>query len=171
MIIHLSLAALIALYILQVDEDLDYNVFLWESSVAYLAMLIIGLVREFLSLGQISGLAVADLAFMTSGVQKMAIGLLFAGIAIASLNRIFKYSDLKSYGFLILIPLLLVEQPFILGSINENLSFLLSTVTALLLFISIRMDLIFSRTSKEWKGLPIEMVSMSFIYLILINIM
>ncbi len=170
-IIYLSLGALIAIHILQEKDDSDYNSLLLESSSAYGAMLIMGLLREFLALGQFNGVEIADLPFMSTAFQKIAIGLLFAGIAVAILNKIFGYYSMRLSSFYVLIPIILIEQPFLINSLGERFAVLLSILVTILLLISIKMHISFSWISKEWKGLPIGMVSMSFIYLILTTIM
>lgn len=170
-IINLALGALIAIHVLQVYDGVDYNRFLLEGSSAYGAMIVIGLLREFFAQGQLNGVEIADLTFMSSGFQKLAIGLLFAGIVIAILNKIFKYSSTRLSSFYVLIPIVLVDQPFLINSFGQTLSVLLSIVVTIVLLMSIKMGLSFSHISKEWKGLPIGMVSMSFLYLFLNTIM
>lgn len=170
-IINLALGALIAIHILQVNDSENYDRFLLEGSSAYGAMIIIGLLREFLSQGHFNGVEIADLTFMSSGFQKMAIGLLFAGIAIAILNKMFGYSSTRLSSFFVLIPIILVDQPFLINNLGQTFSVVLSILVTIVLLISIKMGLSFSHISREWKGLPIGMVSMSFLYLFLTTIM
>lgn len=164
---QLFIGALIIRYIINSKNIPDYYRMLFENACALGALILIGVIRELLSSGSIHGNIIAELDFMTRNFENTAVGLLLAGIAIAILCRLFGNSSNNLDGLFVLLPVVLLKQPFLINSIPEVISIVLVIVITAFLFLSVREYIVFSRTSKEFKHLPVEMVSMSIIYFIL----
>lgn len=168
-IFYIFLGILIAKHIIDADSDYDFNRLLFEGAGAYATLLLISIIREFMSEGAIYGFKIADFSFSSYGFSLVAMGFLLTGIGIAILNRIY-YKDTvirRSESLLVIIPIILVIQPFTIDSLGTTLSMILTIGIVLLLFCSIRKYLVFSRLSKEIKNLPVELLSMGIIYMIL----
>ena len=168
-IFHIFLGILIAKHIIDSDGNSDYNRLLIEGAGAYATLLIISIIREFMSVGAIYGFEIVDIGFKSYGFYNVIMGFLLAGIGLAVLNRIYNKDKyiIKTESLLVIIPVVLVIQPFTIDSISQSASMALTISIALFLFYSIRKYLVFSRLSKEIKNLPVEMASMGIIYMIL----
>lgn len=168
-ILHIFLGILIAKHIIDAEAASDYNRLFLEGAGAFASLLIISIIREFMAEGAIYGYELVDFAFKSYGFSNVIMGFLLAGIGIAILNRIF-YKDkyiIKSETLLVIMPVILVIQPFTIDSLSPSASMAITIAIVLLMFYSIRKYLIFSRLSKEIKYLPVEMVSMGMVYMIL----
>lgn len=165
-ILHVFIGALIAKHIIDHEED-DFNRLLFEGAGAYAAFLLIGLLREFLAQGNVFGNNLTEMDFMTVNFSSIAFGFLLTGIALAILNRIYDYKDLKLQSLYVIIPVILVNYPFLLDGVNESVAIGISVVATIILVISIKKFLVFSNTGSEWKRLPIDLVSTAFLYMIL----
>lgn len=168
-IYHIFLGILIAKHIIDADGQVDYNRLLFEGAGAYAILLIISIIREFMTIGAIYGYEIADFSYKSYGFSNVTMGFLLAGIGIAILNRGF-YKNAKiirSETLLVIIPVILVVQPFVIDSINSTVSMVVTIIIALLLFYSIRKYLVFSRISQEFLHMPIELLSIGMIYMIL----
>ncbi len=168
-ILCIFLGLLVAKHIIDSDGDTDYNRLLLEGAGALFTLLIISIIREFMAEGAIYSFEIADIGFRSSGFSNVIMGFLLAGIGIAILNRIFNKDMhiIKSESLFVIIPVILVIQPFTIDSISWPVSMTITIAIVLVLFYSIRKYLVFSRLSKEIKSLPVEMVSMGMIYMIL----
>lgn len=165
--LQLAIGVLIAKHVLSNDE-FNYSNLLFESAFAYGSLILIGILREFLSFGTIYSYEIMDFDFLTSGFQNAIVGFILSAIAIAILNRAFGYEELNTESLWVIIPVVLVFQPFSLELPWESIGILISIFAAVLLILSVRMYLTFSKVSREWKRLPIELLSMGMIYLVLI---
>lgn len=167
MILHIVIALLVTKHVV-VDDSSDYDRHLLESAVAYGFFLLISFIREFISVGQIYGYQIADYTFMTKGFQGVAFGLLFTGITLAIINGIFNYKVDRNISVLTVVPIVLAEQPFTVRNVPDSVSFAIAVVLTMVMYMSICDLLQFSPTDKKWKNMPIELVSLSIIYLSLI---
>jgi Na+-transporting NADH:ubiquinone oxidoreductase subunit NqrD len=168
-ILHVFLGLLIAKYIIDVEGDPDYNRLFLEGAGAYAVLLIISVIREFMSAGAVFGFKIAELSFKSNGFSNVIMGFLLTGIGLAILNRIFNISGnlAMSESLLVIIPVVLAIQPFTVDSVSQSVSMIITIATALVLFYSVKKYLVFSRLSKDIKNLPVDMVSMGIIYMIL----
>lgn len=167
--LHIVIGILIAKHLIE-NETFDYNNLLYESAFAYGALILIGLLREFLSKGTIFTYELADFAFFTSGFQNVIVGFVFGAIAIAVINRVFDYEDVKTESLWVIIPTLIVYQPFSLNLPWESVGTVIAIIVSILLILSVRMYLTFSRIYREWKRLPIDLLSTGMIFLALMAI-
>lgn len=168
-ILHIFLGLLIAKHIIDSEGNTDYNRLFLEGAGAYAALLIISIIREFMAEGAIYGYEIADIGLKSLGFSNVIIGFLSAGIGIAILNGIFNKDKhfIKTESLLVIIPVVLLIQPFTIDSVSSPVSMVLTIAIVFILFYSVRKYLVFSRLSREIKNLPAELVSMGFIYLIL----
>jgi hypothetical protein len=166
-ILHIFLGILIAKHIIDSEGDTDYNHLLLEGAGAFATLLIISIIREFMAEGAIFGFKLAEFAFMSAGFSNVIMGFILSGIGIALLNKIFnRDKQIKTESFLVIIPVIFLIQPFTIDSINQTASMIITIIISLLMFYSVRKHLMFSRLSKEIKGLPVDMVAMGFIYMV-----
>ncbi|MBE5966062.1 MAG: hypothetical protein E7255_03720 [Lachnospiraceae bacterium] len=164
--LQLVAGAFIAWHVLTCKEA-DYNNLLFEGSFAYGALILIGLLREFLSYGTIFEYKIADYAAFTPGFQNAIVGFMLSAAAIAIINRAFVYEEAGVESLWVILPAMIVYQPFSLDLPVKSLGILISIVVAVLLFLSVRKYLTFSNISREWRRLPIDLLSVGMIYLIL----
>lgn len=167
--LQIVMGILIAKHLIS-NSEFDYNNLLYESAFAYGALILIGFLREMLSFGTIFAYEVADFAFFTSGFQNVIVGFVFSAIAIAILNRAFGYDDVNTESLWVITPTLIVYQPFSPNLPWESIGLLISIIVAGLLILSVRMYLTFSKIGREWRRLPIELLSTGMIYLALMAI-
>lgn len=168
-ILHIFLGLLIAKHIIDSESNTDYSRLLSEGAGAYATLLIISIIREFMAYGAVFGYEIVDIGFKSPGFSNVIVGFILTGIGIAILNRIFNRDRhiIKTESLLVIIPVILVIQPFTIDSISAPVSMAITIAIVLILFYSIRRYLVFSRLSKEVKNLPAEMMSMGIIYMIL----
>ncbi|NLZ83076.1 MAG: hypothetical protein GX915_05375 [Clostridiales bacterium] len=165
-LLQLAVGALIAKHVLSI-EDFYYGRLLYEGALAYGGLILIGLFREFMALGSIFNFQIADYGFMTESFLNVIIGLLLTGVAIAILNHIFDYEVVGDEGFWVLLPVVLLYQPFVIEALPELLSAFIAIIATVIMMFSVRMFLTFSNISRYFKKLPIELLSTSIIYMIL----
>lgn len=165
-LLQLAIGILIAKHVLSVKKNY-YGRLLYEGALAYGALILIGLFREFMALGSIFNFQLADYGFMTESFLNVIIGLLLTGVAIAILNHIFDYEAEGDESLWVLIPVVLLYQPFVLEPLPELLSALIAIAATVILIYSVRMYLVFSNINRHFKKLPIDILSTSIIYMIL----
>lgn len=171
-VFYIFLGILIAKHIVDAEDDADYNRLMLEGSAAFASLLIISVVREFMAEGSIYGYEIADFRLMSHGFSQVVVGFLLTAIALAILNRIFYYNDsktesLKADSVFVILPVVLVIQPFTIEAVNPSASMIITISIVFVLLYSIRKYIVFSRLSKEIKNMPIELLSMGMIYMIL----
>lgn len=166
-ILTVFLGILIARHLIVSEKEVDYNRLLLEGSGAFAALLIIGILREFMAEGSIFGNTVADFNGLSFGFSQAVTGFLLAGLALAILNRCFGYKDIKTVSPFVILPVIVMVQPFEIGGLAESLSIVISIAAVLLLWYSIRKYLVFSRLSEECVHLPAELISVGMVYMIL----
>lgn len=164
---HLFLGMLIGKHIIDAEGESDYNRLLLEGAGAFATLLIISIIREFMAEGSIYGFEIADFDFMSNGFSNIIIGFMLAGLGIAILNKIFAYKKYKAESLFVIIPVVLLAQPFTIDSIESSISMIITIAIVLIFVYSVRKHLVFSRLSKEIKYLPAELVSTGMIYMIL----
>lgn len=164
---HIFLSILMAKYIIQADDDTNYDRFLLESSGAFASLIIISIIREFMTGGSIYGFKIADFTYTSYGFSQVVTGFILAGIGLAILNRIFKYNDINTESIYVILPVALLVQPFTVTGIDPSVSIIIAVAVVIFMVYSVRKHLVFSRLSKEIKNMPAELVSAGMIYMIL----
>lgn len=166
-IYHVFLGILMAKHIIDAQGKVSYNRLLLEGAGAYAAMLIISIFREFMAYGSIYGYEIAQFNLMSNGFSSVATGFVLAAIGIAILNRIYGYKNIQTRSILVILPVVLVEQPFVIANISSSASTLITIIFVLLMLYSVKRHLIFSKLRKEIKHLPASLMSTGMIYIIL----
>jgi len=166
-VFHIFLGILMAKHVIHADEDRNYNLLLLEGAGAFAALLIISIIREFMAEGSIYGFKIADFNYKSYGFSQVIMGFILAGLALAILNRIFKYRDIKTEGFYVILPVALLVQPFTIEGMETSVSMIIAIAAVALMLYSVKKHLVFSRLGKEIKSMPAELVSAGIIYLIL----
>ena len=168
-IFHIFLGILIAKHIIDMDGERDYNRLLLEGAGAYAVLLVISIIREFMAGGAVFGYKIAEFSLRSGSFSNVIMGFILAGIGLAVLNGIFRSGTNTGAvdGFLVVFPVVLEIQPFIIDSIGEAASVAITAAIALVLFYSVKRYLIFSKLGKGIKNLPVDLVLMGFIYMIL----
>ncbi|CUH92562.1 hypothetical protein [Herbinix luporum] len=169
-IFHIFLGILIAKHIINKADEIDYNSLLLEGAGAFAMLLIISLIREFMAEGSIYGYKILDFNLKSYGFSQVIMGFLLTGLGLALLNRIFYHKEkekIKTDSIFVILPVVLLEQPFTIDGIDPSVSMLIIIIIVLILLYSIRKHLVFSRLSKGIKNLPAELVSAGMVYMIL----
>jgi phosphatidylserine synthase len=170
-ILHIFLGMLISKHIIHSEGDTDYNRLMLEGAGAFATLLIISIIREFMSEGTIYGFEIADFRQLSNGFSQVVMGFILAGIGIAILNRIY-YRDfaanvLKAESLFVILPVVLLVQPFTIDSVSPSVSTVITISIVFFLLYSVRRFLVFSRLSREIKQMPVELLSTGIIYMIL----
>ena len=166
-IFHIFLGILIANHIINKEGKQDYNRLLFEGAGAYAIMVLISIIREFMTNGSIYGYEIGEFTFTSDGFSKVAIGFILTAIGIAILNKIYGYKNIKTRSILVTLPVVLLIRPIEIRGIESSLGILLSIIIALILIYSVKKYLVFSKLSKEIKYLPADLMSTGMIYMIL----
>lgn len=143
-----------------------YSVALYQSCLAWGILLFSGILREYLTTGMVNGAALVAVPAVTKAFGNIMFGFLTGAIGIAALNGIFKTEANHNCllpGLAILVfcypPIVMPGAVWLPGTAGVLL-------TALLLY-SVRRRLRFSNAGKSWKGIPVELLSVGFWYMIL----
>ncbi len=168
-IIHIFIGILISKHIIDSKGNSDFNLLLLECAGAYATLIIISIIREFMTGGAIYGFKMADIGFKSSGFSNVIMGYILAAIGMAILNYIYKSEGHfpKADALFVIIPVVLVIQPFAIDSISPWASSIITIAIALILYYSVKRYLVFSRISKDFMNRPIELLSMGIIYMTL----
>ncbi|HPU62949.1 MAG TPA: hypothetical protein PK304_02225 [Mobilitalea sp.] len=166
-IFHVFLGLLIANHVIYGDEDRNYNLLLLEGAGAFATLLIISIIREFMTEGSVYGFKLAEFKYTSNGFSQVVAGFILTGLGLAVLNKIFKYKDVKSEGIYVILPVALLVQPFTIEGIESSVSMVIAILAVMIMVYSISKHLVFSKLSKEVKNLPAELVSAGMVYMIL----
>lgn len=89
------------------------------------------------------------------------------GIALACANSVLKKKHTDTRTLWLVIPLALFMRPFDMESFEQVAGLIWTAAVPVVLFWSVQKTLKFANTGKVFRGLPAEMLSMGFIYMIL----
>ena len=148
--------------------EADYGNIFYESGILWGFWILLGILREFLTQGTVFGnLLLEEAPFFSQSFQGTALGFLAAGLALAFANGILKKKSSGTQSLLLVIPVILFARPFEMVTFGGIVAFIWTVGVSVLLYISVQKILRFSNPGPYFRGLPLEMLSMSFIYLIL----
>lgn len=170
-LIHLVLGLLCARHVLWKGTEEERMVLL-QSAGLWGLWIVFGIVREFCSFGTVAGMTAAQFSFQSPQFQHVMFGFLTAGFVLAFTNGIFKtrqqkQSETDTDALYVMLPTVCFVQPIVFSFTGEWLGIVLSVAVTLLFFYSIQKKIAFSRPGKAYRGLPIELMSMGFLYMIL----
>lgn len=170
-VIHLVLGLLCARQVLWKSAE-EEELILIQSAAAWMFWIGFGMIREFLSFGTIFEISVGQVFFQSRQFQHVMFGFLAAGMGIAFTNSMFgtrqqKKKVKREEAFYVMIPAVFFTQPFVFSFSKTWIGNGLAAIVTLFLFCSIQNKLIFSRPGDAYRGLPVELLSMGFLYMIL----
>lgn len=149
------------------DVETDYNDLLLADALAYAAMVIIAIVREFISTGAVYTITVAKHNTLVSeDLGKAMIAIAFTGIALGIVNQIADSGCAKNAGLFACVPIVLLEAPFVTDKAPEAVAMIIGMVIVLVVFMACRTLLKFSDNKENMEGVPVEMVLLGLLYLI-----
>ena len=105
--------------------------------------------------------------FQSKKFLDMTFGFICAGLSLAFTNGVLKKRSTGTNGLFPVVPAVLFSQPFVMESFGETIGFIWAVFVPVVLFISVKKTLRFARTGRAYRGLPVEMLAMGFIYMIL----
>lgn len=161
------LGLLAAKHIVSGAVEAEYGELFWESAVLWGFWILLAIAREFFGAGTVFGNLIFQADFQSGIFKDMIFGFLTAGMALAFTNGILKKSCRDVHGLQLVIPLAIFMRPFAMESFGEIIGLLWTAAVSVVLFISVKRTLKFAGTGKAYRGLPVEMLSMGFIYMIL----
>lgn len=144
----------------------DYNKILFSDSIAYLLMVVLAVIREFIAGGAVFGIKLTKLGFMTNAYGKVMMALVFAGIAIGIINAILKSESSDNAAVWVCIPTIILEVPFVWNNVPEWLGTVVAIVFMLVVYLTFRKKFALSKISGNFKGLPVEMITLGMMYMI-----
>lgn len=156
-----------AKYVLMNDLDADYGTLFWESGIVWGLWLLLAVAREFLGSGEIFDNFIMKTAIQSKSFQEVFFGFITTGLVLAIANAILKKRSTDTNSFLMLLPIIVLARPFEAGRLGVVAGIIWTIIVPVVMFLSVKKTLKFSRTGQAFRGLPIEMMSMGFIYMIL----
>ena len=149
------------------DIEADYGDLLWESAIAWGFWILLAVAREFAAGGQIFGNTVLKLGFQSAAFGEVSFAFIAAGLVLAFTNGVLKKDCRGQNSFLAAVPAMLLLHPFTTRIVGETAGLVLSIVIPVAMGFSVKQTLKFSRVSKAYCGLPVDMLAAGIIYMIL----
>lgn len=156
-----------AKHVLINDLDADYGSVFWESGIVWGIWLLLAIVREFLGSGKIFGNFIMKTTVQSKSLQEVFFGFITAGLVLAITNAILKKRSTDTHSILVVLPIIVLARPFAVERLGVVAGIIWTIIVPLVMFLSVKKTLKFSRMGQAFCGLPIEMMSMGFIYMIL----
>ncbi len=158
---------LCARHVLNSSVDAMYGDLLFESAVAWGFWILLAIAREFMGSGAVFRNTVMQTSFQSKAFLESTFSFLTAGLALAFTNGVLK-KDCKGLNSLfVFIPAAILVRPFTLDSFGTVVGIAWTILVPVVLFLSVKKTLQFSRTGKAYRGLPTDMLAAGFIYMIL----
>lgn len=161
------LGLLAARHVLTEEIDAEYGDLFWECAIGWGFWILLAIAREFFATGEIFGNMLIEPVFHSNAFLEPYFGFITAGLVLAFTNGVLKKRCGNVQSLFLVIPLALFMRPFEVESFGEVGGFIWTAIVPVILFISVKRILRFSRTGMAYRGLPTEMLSMGFIYMIL----
>ena len=156
-----------AKHVLVEKLDGEYGELFWESGLVWGFWVLLALIREFMTGGTVFGNLIWQGEFQSKSFQEMTFGFLVAGLSLAFANGILKKKSGKSWSMLLVAAVVIFARPFQMVSFGELAGLIWTIAVPIVLFYSVKKTLRFARTGSAYRGFPVEMLSMGFIYMIL----
>ena len=161
-LITFVIGLLAARHVLKEELEGEYGDLFWECAIIWGFWILLAAVREFCAGGSIFGYTLLEAKFLD-----MTFGFICAGLSLAFTNGVLKKRSTGTNGLFPVVPAVLFSQPFVMASFGETIGFIWAVFVPVVLFISVKKTLRFARTGRAYRGLPVEMLAMGFIYMIL----
>lgn len=166
-ILTFMIGAFAAKFVLLADLQADYGELFWESGIVWGCWVFLGAAREFFGAGSIFGNYITKTTMQSKTFLEVFFGFLTAGLVLAFSNGILKRKSADTHSLVLVALLAVFARPFEMESATGIVSVIWTILVPLIMFISVKKTLKFSRTGYAFRGLPAEMLSMGFIYMIL----
>lgn len=161
------LGILSAKFVLMNELEGEYGDILWESGICWGFWVLLSVFREFAGSGRIFGNMILDMEFQSKAFLEMTFAFLTAGMVLAFTNGVLKKKCGQTHSLFIGIMAVLYARPFAMESFGEIAGLVWTVAVPVVMFISVKKTLKFARTGNAYRGLPVEMLAMGFIYMIL----
>ena len=161
------LGLLAARHVLAAELKGQYGELFWECGILWGFWVLLAVIREFMGTGSVFGNLIFQGEFQSKSFLEITFGLLAAGLALAFTNGVLKKKSSSTESLLLAVPLVIFARPFEMVSFGELAGQIWTILVPVVLFISVRQTLKFSRAGRAYRGLPVEMLSLGFIYMIL----
>ena len=158
---------LAAKHVLQNERMDSYGELFYEMAVGWAIFLVLSMCREFVSFGSIAGNHAADFEFTTKSFQKVMFGYLTAGMGVGFTNGILKTSFDRSSAFVIPFAVAVGYPPITLKTYPQAAVIVAGVFVTVVCLYSIQKRIAFSDTGKAYRKIPVQMLSLGFLYMIL----
>lgn len=148
------------------NEELNYNAALLGDSIAYAGLILLGIVREFLSTGAVFNATLLEATALSSAIGKPMFALIGAGIALGVLNLLLNGETSAELIPLVCLSTILLETPFVWNNVPDVVGAAIGVAVTAVIYVTFRTKLVFSNTSNAMTGLPIELTMLGLIYMI-----
>mgnify|MGYP004442355717 FL=1 len=164
----------VGLYFSQIDrcaafdeeEGVNFTNVVKNDMIAYVVMLVMACVREFLAGGTIFGAEVMKASFQSATFGKPMMGIIFTGIAVAIINKLLK-ADTPMQKVAVLGYATAIASPaFVLNNVPELVGTVIGAVMIMAIFASFRKKLNFSDTKSPFAGVPVELMTLGMVYMV-----
>lgn len=149
------------------EIDAQYGELFVESAVVWGFWILFAVFREFAGSGAVFGSTILTAEFQSKAFQETAFAFLAAGLTLALTNGIFRKERRSRLSLFIFIPAVLLFRPFEMRTFGEAAGLVWTILVPIVMFLSVKITLRFSRTTKAFCGLPADMLAAGFIYMIL----
>lgn len=156
-----------ARHVLKSSLEADYDGIFWESAFVWGMGILLAAARELLAEGEIFGYPLFQASFQSKSFGDVIFGFLAAGLALAFANAVLKKKCTDTQSWYLAVPMIVFARPFEMVSFGSVIGAVWTIGVSLALFFSVKKTLKFSRTGPAYRGLPAEMLSLGFLYMIL----
>mgnify|MGYP003375651581 CR=1 FL=1 len=156
---------LCARHVLTDTIDGEYGELFLESAFAWGFWILLAIIREFMGNMIQDGLAFQSKAFLGN-----TFAFLTAGLVLAFTNGVLKKNCRGLNNLFVVIPAAILVRPFTIASLTgiwEYVGIAWTIIVPILLFLSVKQILKFSKVSNAYRGLPADLLATGFIYMIL----
>ncbi len=160
------IGVLIAKHGLDTEEAPDFNEILLADALCYGAMVLVAIIREYISAGAVFTMALKHNTLISPELGRAMIALPAAGILLGIINRIVDSGNKKNAALWVCIPVILLEAPFVTDKAPAAVAVVIGMVITLAVYLASRTLLKFSDNRENMEGVPVEMVLLGLIYLV-----
>lgn len=148
-------------------KEFDFDDVLFTDTIAYAAMVVIAILREYASAGKIFGFALPKMWFVAPFWAYPMFALILGGVVIGLLNKYFQNESNKDADLWVTIPVILFEVPLVVSNVLETDGKILGMVMAAVLLFTYRKKVDALKMPAWMKGIPAQMILLGIIYAVL----
>lgn len=147
-------------------SEYSYGDVLFADSIAYGAMVLLAVIREYLAGAEIFGYNLPEAAVGASVFGKPMFALIGTGLAIALVNRVLKTASTADAALWVCLPVIVLEIPFVWNNVPELLGTVVGALMVAVLYVTLRKKLVFSETLPHIAGVPVELAMLGMMYMV-----